>query len=307
MNLYVENETCKERKLMIKSMTGFGHAEKVTEQCRITVEMKSVNHRYLDLNIKMPRRFNMLEGQVRNLMKQYMQRGKVDVFITYEDYTSNDYTLKYNKELAAEYLSYLNQMAEEFHLENDVRATTLSRYPEVLTMEEQSVDEEQLWKLLEEPLNEACVRFVETRTREGQHLREDLLDKLAGLDEKVNRVEERSPKVVQEYREKLEQKVHELLEDSQIDDNRIAAEVVLFSDKICNDEETVRLHSHIHGMQKILEEKEGVGRKMDFMAQEMNREANTILSKSSDLEVSDIAIDLKTEIEKIREQIQNIE
>ena len=127
INLYVENETCKERKLMIKSMTGFGHAEKVTEQCRITVEMKSVNHRYLDLNIKMPRRFNMLEGQVRNLMKQYMQRGKVDVFITYEDYTSNDYTLKYNKELAAEYLSYLNQMAEEFHLENDVRATTLSR------------------------------------------------------------------------------------------------------------------------------------------------------------------------------------
>ena len=146
---------------MIKSMTGFGHAEKVTEQCRITVEMKSVNHRYLDLNIKMPRRFNMLEGQVRNLMKQYMQRGKVDVFITYEDYTSNDYTLKYNKELAAEYLSYLNQMAEEFHLENDVRVTTLSRYPEVLTMEEQSVDEEQLWKLLEEPLKEACVRFVD--------------------------------------------------------------------------------------------------------------------------------------------------
>ena len=208
-------------------MTGFGHAEKVTEQCRITVEMKSVNHRYLDLNIKMPRRFNMLEGQVRNLMKQYMQRGKVDVFITYENYTSNDYTLKYNNELAAEYLSYLNQMAEEFHLENDVRVTTLSRYPEVLTMEEQSVDEEQLWKLLEEPLKEACVRFVEARTREGQHLKEDLLDKLAGLDEKVDRVEERSPKVVQEYREKLEQKVHELLEDSQIDDSRIAAEEAL--------------------------------------------------------------------------------
>ena len=141
-------------------MTGFGHAEKVTEQCRITVEMKSVNHRYLDLNIKMPRRFNMLEGQVRNLMKQYMQRGKVDVFITYENYTSNDYTLKYNNELAAEYLSYLNQMAEEFHLENDVRVTTLSRYPEVLNMEEQSVDEEQLWKLLEEPLNDPFIRFV---------------------------------------------------------------------------------------------------------------------------------------------------
>ena len=189
-------------------------------------------------------------------------------------------------------------MAEEFHLENDIRVTALSRYPEVLSMEEQSVDEEELWKLLSDPLKEACTKFVETRTREGNHLKEDLLAKLEGLDQKVSLVEERSPQVVL---------VHELLEDSQIDDNRIAAEVILFSDKICNDEETVRLHSHIHGMQKILQESEGVGRKMDFMAQEMNREANTILSKSNDLEVSNIAIDLKTEIEKIREQIQNIE
>ena len=163
---------------MIKSMTGFGHAEKVTSQCKITVELKSVNHRYLDLNIKMPRRFNMLEGQVRNLLKQYMQRGKVDVFITYEDYTSSDYTLKYNKDLAAEYLRYLNQMAEEFHLENDIRVTALSRYPEVLSMEEQSVDEEELWKLLSDPLKEACTKFVETRIREGNHLKEDLLAKL---------------------------------------------------------------------------------------------------------------------------------
>ena len=251
---------------MIKSMTGFGHAEKVTGQCRITVELKSVNHRYLDLNIKMPRRFNMLEGQVRNLMKQFMQRGKVDVFITYEDYASNAYTLKYNKELAAEYLGYLNQMAEEFHIENDVRVTSLSRYPEVLTMEEQSVDEAAMWELLEDPLTEACTRFIEARTREGQHLKEDLIAKLDNLDNMVSAVEERFPQVVQAYREKLEIKVHELLEDAQIDDNRIAAEVVLFSDKICNDEETVRLHSHIQGMKDILQEKEGVGRKMDFMA-----------------------------------------
>ena len=209
--------------------------------------------------------------------------------------------------LLAENKNYLNQMAEEFHLENDIRVTALSRYPEVLSMEEQSVDEEELWKLLSDPLKEACTKFVETRIREGNHLKEDLLAKLEGLDQKVSLVEERSPQVVLAYREKLEQKVHELLEDSQIDDNRIAAEVILFSDKICNDEETVRLHSHIHGMQKILQESEGIGRKMDFMAQEMNREANTILSKSNDLEVSNIAIDLKTEIEKIREQIQNIE
>lgn len=292
---------------MIKSMTGFGRAEAVTKEWKITVELKSVNHRYLDLNIKMPRKLNLFEGQVRNLMKTYMQRGKVDIFITYEDYTAGSVALKYNRDLAAEYLGYLKEMEQEFQLKNDVNVTMLSRYPEVLTMEEQPVNEEKLWNCLEMPLREACKKFVETREREGEHLKKDLLMKLDGLDEKVCAVEKRSPEVVQAYREKLETKVHELLEDSQIDDNRIAAEVVLFSDKICNDEETVRLHSHIRGMRKILTEQEGVGRKLDFMAQEMNREANTILSKSSDIQVSDIAIDLKTEIEKIREQIQNIE
>lgn len=292
---------------MIKSMTGFGRAEAVTKEWKITVELKSVNHRYLDLNIKMPRKLNLFEGQVRNLMKTYMQRGKVDIFITYEDYTAGSVALKYNRDLAAEYLGYLKEMEQEFQLKNDVSVTMLSRYPEVLTMEEQPVNEEKLWNCLEMPLREACKKFVETREREGEHLKKDLLMKLDGLDEKVCAVEKRSPEVVQAYREKLETKVHELLEDSQIDDNRIAAEVVLFSDKICNDEETVRLHSHIRGMRKILTEQEGVGRKLDFMAQEMNREANTILSKSNDIQVSDIAIDLKTEIEKIREQIQNIE
>ena len=292
---------------MIKSMTGFGRAEAVTKEWKITVELKSVNHRYLDLNIKMPRKLNLFEGQIRNLMKTYMQRGKVDVFITYEDYTAGSVALKYNRGLASEYMNYLKDMEEEFHLKNDITAAMLSRYPEVLTMEEQPVNEEELWSRMEGPLNEACRKFAEAREREGENLKKDLLLKLEGLDQMVSKVEERSPMVVQAYREKLEAKVHELLEDSQIDDSRIAAEVVLFSDKICNDEETVRLHSHIRGMKNILTEKEGIGRKLDFMAQEMNREANTILSKSNDLEISDIAIDLKTEIEKIREQIQNIE
>ena len=292
---------------MIKSMTGFGRAEVITNERKITVELKSVNHRYLDLSIKMPRKLNFLEGAIRNLLKTYIQRGKVDVFITYEDYSLNCVALKYNKELAKEYLTYIREMAEEFGLENDIKASTLSRYPEVLSMEEQSLDEDELWGFLEGPLREACEKFVATREREGEHLKRDLIEKLNGLDEKVRQVEERSPEVVDIYREKLEAKVHELLADSQIEDSRIAAEVVLFSDKICNDEETVRLHSHIQGMKKMLEEKESVGRKLDFMAQEMNREANTILSKSSDLIVSDIASDLKTEIEKIREQIQNIE
>lgn len=288
-------------------MTGFGRAEVITKERKITVELKSVNHRYLDLSIKMPRKLVFLEGAIRNLMKTYMQRGKVDVFITYEDYTLSCGALKYNKELAGEYLAYIRQMAEEFGLENDVKAGALSRYPDVLTMEEQSVDEDALWAVLEAPLREACEKFAQSRASEGENLKNDLIAKLDALDEKVSQVEARSPEVVDSYREKLEAKVHELLEDSQIEDSRIAAEVVLFSDKICNDEETVRLHSHIQGMKKMLEEKEGIGRKLDFMAQEMNREANTILSKSSDLIISNIAIDLKTEIEKIREQVQNVE
>jgi len=292
---------------MIKSMTGFGRAETVDGERKITVELKSVNHRYLDLNIKMPRKLNFLEGAVRNLLKTYMQRGKVDVFISYEDERPGRVALKYNRELAKEYLAYLKEMNLEFGVANDVTATELSRYPEVLTMEEQAQDEEELWEALEETLRAASEKFVETRRREGENLTRDLLEKLDGLEEKVNQVAARSPEVVNAYREKLETKVHELLEGTQIEEARIAAEVVLFSDKICNDEETVRLLSHIKGMQKILKESEGVGRKLDFMAQEMNREANTILSKSNDLEISNIAIDLKTEIEKIREQIQNIE
>ena len=299
---------------MIKSMTGFGRAEAVSRERKVSVELKSVNHRYLDLNIKMPKRLSYFEGEIRNVMKTYIRRGKVDVFITYEDYTMGGMALKYNAELAKEYLGYLNQMSEELGIENDIRVSTLSRYPDVFTMEEQAPDEEEqapdeeeLWNFLEGPLHEACRKFVETRQREGANLKQDLLGKLDGLEAKVDVVEKRSPEVVKAYREKLEAKMHELLEDNQIDDSRIAAEVILFSDKICNDEETVRLRSHIHGMRKILDEDEGVGRKMDFMAQEMNREANTILSKSNDLTVSNAAIDLKTEIEKIREQIQNIE
>ncbi|MGN8780038.1 YicC/YloC family endoribonuclease [Blautia sp. HCP3S3_C12] len=293
---------------MIKSMTGFGRSEVVTDERKITIELKSVNHRYLDLSIKMPKKLSFLEGSIRNLMKTYIQRGKVDVYITYEDYTINNGTLKYNKELAAEYIACLKQIQQDFDLDYDIKVSTLSRYPDILTMEEQSVDEEELWSILEPPVREACEKFVQTRTQEGHNLEKDLLEKLDGLDKKVTRIEERSPEVVNAYRTKLEAKVFELLEDTQIDDNRIAAEVILFSDKICNDEETVRLHSHVKNMKKMLTtETEGIGRKLDFMAQEMNREANTILSKSSDMEISDIAIDLKTEIEKIREQIQNIE
>lgn len=293
---------------MIKSMTGFGRCEVQDESRKFTVEMKSVNHRYLDANIRMPKKLNFFETAIRSLLKQSVQRGKVDIFITYEDLSEQQVSLKYNEVLAAEYLSYFEKMQEKFSLENDIRVSTLSRYPEVLTMEEQAVDEEELWKGLKKALDGAICQFVETRTSEGEHLREDLIEKLDNMLKLVGCIEERSPQIIAEYRDKLETKVKELLADTQIEDNRIAAEVVIFADKICTDEEVVRLKSHIvHMKDTLVSDDSGIGRKLDFIAQEMNREANTILSKANDLEISNIGIELKTEIEKVREQIQNIE
>jgi len=292
---------------MIKSMTGFGRCEVLKDSRKFTVELKSVNHRYLDVNIRMPKKLNFFETSIRTLLKSYADRGKGDIFITYEDLSQSQVSVKYNAALAAEYLKYLNQMAEEFSLDNDVRVSTLSRYPEVFTMEECSEDEDELWNGLKEALEGAFSQFVEMRTKEGERLKEDILLKLDLLSEQIRFIEERSPQIIAEYRTKLEEKMRELLEDTQIDDNRIAAEVILFADKICTDEEVVRLKSHIQHMKETLEESNGIGRKLDFIAQEMNREANTILSKANDLDISNRAISLKTEIEKIREQIQNIE
>lgn len=292
---------------MIKSMTGFGRCEVQKDSRKFTVELKSVNHRYLDVNIRMPKKLNFFETAIRTLLKSYANRGKVDIFITYEDLSQTQVSVKYNAALAAEYLKYLKQMEEEFGLENDVRISTLSRYPEVFTMEEQSEDEEELWNGLKEALEGAFTQFVETRQTEGENLKKDILSKLDILTEQIAFIEERSPQIVAEYRAKLEDKMKELLADTQIEESRIASEVILFADKICTDEEVVRLKSHIRHMRSTLEEKDEIGRKLDFIAQEMNREANTILSKANDIEVSDHAISLKTEIEKIREQIQNIE
>ena len=218
-------------------MTGFGRCEIADEKRKFTVELKSVNHRYLDVNMKMPKKLNFFESAIRSLLKKYIERGKVDLYISYEDYTEDNYALKYNEGLAGEYLKYLNAMAETFHLEN----------------------------------------------------------------------EERSPQIMQEYRSHLTEKIQELLGDTQIDEGRIATEVTIYADKVCVDEETVRLRSHITSMKETLSEGGPVGRKLDFIAQEMNREANTILSKANNIEISDVGINLKTGIEKIREQIQNIE
>lgn len=292
---------------MIKSMTGFGRCEVTEDTRKICVEMKSVNHRYLDVSIKMPKKLNFFETAIRNELKNYIQRGKVDVFITYEDLTETNLCVKYNRELAAEYMKYLWQMSEDFSLDNDVRVSTLSRYPEVLTMEEQNVDEEELWQFLGKAVRGAAEAFVETRIREGENIRDDLLAKLNVMLAGVEFIEHRAPQMIADYRKRLKDKVKELLEDAQIDEARLLTEVTLFADKVCVDEELVRLRSHITTMKGDLTVGGSIGRKLDFLAQEMNREANTILSKTTDLETSNRAIELKTEIEKVREQIQNIE
>ena len=292
---------------MLKSMTGFGRYESETPERKITVEMKAVNHRYNELTIKMPKKLNFFEASIRNLLKNYISRGKVDVYITYEDYKDKSACVKYNQDIAEEYFNNINQMAEYFKIGNDISAGQLARFPEVFEIEEQSVDEDELWSYLEDAVKQCAESFVKTRITEGEHLKNDLCGKLNGMLGWIDFIEKRSPEVVDEYRNRLYAKVSELLGATKIDQSILATEITVYADKICVDEETVRLRAHIKNMIDTLEAADNVGRKLDFIAQEMNREANTILSKSSDLEITNTAINLKTEIEKVREQIQNIE
>ena len=292
---------------MIKSMTGFGRSEIVKGNRKISVEIKSVNHRYLEAGIKMPKKLNVFESRMRDLLKKYATRGKIDIFINYEDDSENQVNLKFNQNIADEYMAIFNNMSEKYNLKNDMTVGGLARFPEVITMDEAQEDEEELWHFIEEAMKAALEQFVNTRILEGENLKKDLLGKLDHMEELVAFVEKRSPEIMKEYRSKLESKVKELLGDTTIDESRIATEVIIYADKICVDEETVRLRSHIEHARKCLNEEGGIGRKMDFIAQEMNREANTTLSKANDIEISNAAIDLKTEIEKVREQIQNIE
>ena len=292
---------------MIKSMTGFGRCEITEENRKYTVEMKSVNHRYLDVNIKMPKKLSFFESSIRNELKNYAQRGKIDMFITYEDFSESNICIKYNKDIAAEYLGYLKSMAEDFGLDNDIRVSSLSRYPEVFSMEEQTIDEEEIWNGLVKAVKGAAQSFADTRIKEGENLSKDLIFKLDAMLEHVAFIEERSPQLIDEYKKKLYEKVQDFLADVSFDESRLMTEVTIYADKVCVDEEIVRLRSHIETMKQALLDGGSIGRKLDFIAQEMNREANTILSKANDLAISNRGIDLKTEIEKVREQIQNIE
>lgn len=292
---------------MISSMTGFGRAEFSSDNRKITVELKSVNHKYFDVNIKMPRKFNAFEGKIRNLLKKYAVRGKIDMFITFEDRSENFSNLFYNSILAGEYFNYYKLISEEFGIENDIRTSLIARAPEVLSLEDGEIKEDEIWEELSATLSEAFAAFKEARTREGEALKADILLKLEDMERHVAFIEERLPQIIEEYKAKLKENVKELLENNIIDEARIAGEVVMYSDKIAVDEELVRLKSHIKNMTATLNRGGAVGRNLDFIAQEMNREANTILSKSGDIDVTNCGIELKTLIEKIREQVQNIE
>lgn len=292
---------------MLRSMTGFGRYEVSSGDRKVTVEMKSVNHRYLELGIKLPRKLNFLEGTVRTEMKRYVDRGKVDVFITYENLGEGDVCIRYNSMLAKEYFECYKQISTELGLENDIKASHIMKSPDVVTIENGQDDEEIIESLVVRAIGGAAEKLIESRTAEGERLKIDLLAKLDSMIENVSFIKEKSPVIVREYREKITGKIRDLLEDTQIDDARIAQEVTIFADKVCVDEELVRLDSHIKAMRDDLCKGGTIGRRLDFIAQEMNREANTTLSKTTDAEISKHAIVLKTDIEKVREQIQNIE
>ena len=293
----------------IRSMTGFGRAEIVTDEYRVLVEIKSVNHRYLDLSIKMPRKLNAFEAGLRTLLKKYIERGKTDIFVAFDDYTEQGRRLIYNKELAGEYVKHIRDMQESFNLRDDLSAGMLARFPDILVMEDTGEDDERYKTILEQAFTKACENFVSDREREGEHLRRDLLSKLDDMEGYVRDIVEFSPSVVEEYRSRLYAKIKETLGDSDIhaDEGRIVTEVAIYADKVCTDEEMVRLKTHISKMRDKLKAGGPCGRELDFLAQEMNREANTTLSKANNLQIADTAIALKTDVEKIREQVQNIE
>ena len=292
---------------MVRSMTGYGKGFAENESARVTIEMKSVNHRYLDLNIKLPKKLNFLESLIRNKISESIFRGKVDVYITLNEHSDACYKVSINDIIAKEYFDSIAEMAEKLGVENDMKASNIVRLPDVIELEETDSDEDSLKELVLSALSDCINQFVDSRIAEGARLEKDLVSKMDEMLVLVDKLEKRSPVIIEEYKDRLTTKIHELLEDNHIDESRIAQEVTMYADKVCIDEEMVRLKSHVAETRSVFELDKEVGRKLDFLAQELNREANTILSKSTDVEIADIGITLKTLIEKVREQIQNIE
>ncbi|MBR0365356.1 MAG: YicC family protein [Clostridia bacterium] len=292
---------------MLKSMTGYGRNEAVVGTKKITVEVKSVNHRFSDYNIKVPRQYGFLEERMRLLVSRSVARGKIDVYVSVEACGEADKIVTVNEELAENYIKALRGISEKFGLEDDVTTSVIASFSDIFRSEPKRDDEEELWEAVAGVANTAVAAFTAMREREGPRIEEDLRSRIKYSRSLAAAVDERSPQIVEEYREKLYNKINELLEGRDIDDARVLTEVALFADKVATNEEIVRLSSHYDEFDEIMDSGEPAGRRLDFLIQEINREVNTIGSKSSDLETAKIVVTLKGEIEKLREQIQNIE
>lgn len=303
----MSNRSWKVGKSMISSMTGYGRYEIQENERKVLVEISSVNHRYLDLNIRMPRVLMHLEDEIRKILKEKVARGKVEVSLTYQSTSKEDIDIVVNTALAEVYLEGLRKMGSQFGLEDDLKLSALMNVNDLITFQKKATDEEEVSKIIYKGVLGALVNFTQMRMNEGMALKEDILMKSKKLSQMIETIELRSPEVVKGYQQRLENRLGQLLQEAPIDESRIATEIALFADKCAIDEEITRLKSHIKQLEEILTEGGVVGRKLDFLMQEMNREANTIGSKANDYEITTNVVALKTEIEKIREQVQNIE
>lgn len=292
---------------MIKSMTGYGSAKGTAQELEITVELKSVNNRYLDTSVRMPRSFLFAEDAVKSAVQSHISRGKVDVYISVDSSGAGEMNVKVNEALLKGYIAAISHIAAEYKLPNDMSAMSVSRFPDVLELEKKDMDSDAISEAIVSITEQALRDFDDMRIREGEKLREDVLNRLGTIDSLVSTVEEKAPQTVEDYRNRLYQKMSEVLDTAGIDENRILAEAAIFADHIAVDEETVRLRSHMSQLETMMNGSSPIGRKTDFLIQEFNREANTIGSKCQNSDIAHTVVDLKSEIEKIREQIQNIE
>ena len=292
---------------MIRSMTGYGRAQSQKNGRDITVEIKSVNHKYFEFNCRTPRGYGYLEEKLNKLFSENVGRGKIDCFVTINEIGETGGTVTVDRELAKSYVDALRNEAEYLGLSDDLRLSSLLRFSDIFTVEREEADEEQVWQDVKAVADEALAAFIAMRTAEGEKLKNDVKSRGERIIELVGKVEARSPEIVSAYRKRLTDRIKEVLEDRSIDEARVVTEAAIFADKIAVDEETVRLRSHISQMNKMLDSSDAIGRKLDFLLQEMNREANTTGSKNSDLDITNTVVEIKSELEKIREQIQNIE
>lgn len=292
---------------MIKSMTGYGKSEQTIDSLNVTVEIKSVNHRYFEFSARVPREYGFLEEKLKKYCNSLITRGKVECYVSVEDLEEREMEVNVNETLAAGYVKALKELSERFGLKDDISAVTLSRYPDVITLHKASEDEERIWNAVKTVAETAVSKFIEMRETEGSKLRGDILSRADYIIECVEFIEGRSPETVREYNEKLKQRMKELLGDAAVDEQRLLNEAAIYADKIAVDEETVRLRSHISQLREFMNSSGAIGRKLDFLVQEINREANTIGSKAQDVDIAKKVIAIKAEVEKIREQVQNIE